>query len=292
MALSRRRVHESYEIGGTPTAAPAAGTPSEQREGRERRLDLVTRLGGPQPDGGPLRGGSRPLRWCPERSSGRRLRARRDRGRRRPTPASRAARAIPRRCPRPPAAASAPRRAPRAPAVPDPPQQGVSRVRGQLQHVEAQPGQQPHRRPALPSAQPSSFSYHRATAPLYVGGDAGRWDSEGHTPSNSRPGAGVTQRVSIRSHGCPVWGACGSIREVQGCSPVAEGTRGAPHGLSVLAGKTFLVGRGDTRSGRLAFAIGVLMAGVSVWPAGTSSRTIRLELLSAVREEVSAAERG
>lgn len=236
VAFRRRRVHESYEIGSIPTPAPEAA------EGREREFHLLARSGAAASRRPPASPSPRPAARGP--GCARRRRRRTGRERSRPTPASRAVRAARPRCPRPPAATCAPPPPPRGRcarpcAVPrDLPPCGSSRT-SKRGPVSSRTGEVPV------VAHPSSRVYHRAHAsvPGDERGGGTRIAMSDEPPDASRSYA----PFMIDRPVCPRWGRAGAL---DGTKLFARsgGNGGAPHGLSVSAGKTSLVGRGDTRA--------------------------------------------
>lgn len=133
-----------------------------------------------------------------------------------------------------------------------PPQCRVTGDGGDDERVEPQPGQQPHRRGArrgpaqLPLVPPAPGLAPYLTAPLGGGGTRGGGTVRAMTeqPPTGPPGYAA---LTAKRIGCPGWGRTGAFRSTKMFARSGGNPR-TPHGLSVIAGKTSLVGRGDTQA--------------------------------------------
>ena len=229
-------------------------------ESRQRRFHLASRLGGPQPHGGPLLRPGRPPTVPPGAApvgprglpggSGAVIRppaptAVRSSG----TPPHSSQSSSPGSSSAPPAATSSRIRPPSGPPVPSRPRRSAAarpRPRRPAAPVRRS-GARSAARPVVPPPWPSPARARTSRrCRLRRQRRAGERDGESHARTNSPPGFGYAVSITPRSM-CSRWGrteAFGSARVFARSG--ANG--GAPHGLSVLTGKTFLVGRGDTRS--------------------------------------------
>lgn len=238
--MSRRRFHQPYETGGAPTAPYGR----QRRQSRKCRLDVASGLGGRTQtaascgSGTPAGAGAsiRPPAPTTVRSRGSA-----------PTPASRAAPAAPPRCLRPPVGASSP--------LAGPP--GIRGPAAAARHVPP-PRAAPVRRSAAPSAAegrwgparwPSRARSRTTPAPgrprRAVDGAGARWAR--WRPCPEQP-PGTLMSYAALSGECVEFLEWRRAEALGGARVFARsgGNRGAPHGLSLLAGKTSLVRRGDT----------------------------------------------
>ena len=295
--MSRQRVHQPYEIGGAPSGPP-------RRHRRQRGLDLAPCHGGPQPDGGPLhRPGAARSRSAAlvavRQASGRR--------RRLDGPARADRRQVERQC-APLQPLQDPRhllRAARRHQQPHPvAPHGHRRGSGARRRSAAKPASAGTSRTSKRSptesrtgdpgtvAQPSSFSYQprirssgssgrrgRGTVVIAAAAERAAGDRANHAKCNRRKAPRVTLGVSVAAQ-CPK-GEAGAGAGSARLFARSGGNGRARHGVSVPAGKTSLVGGGDTQERPSHVRHRRTGDGVSAWPAGTSSRTIGLEQMSA-----------